>query len=858
MSPPDSTTNRAFSRRRDDELQHNASPSPSPFHRARRNRGLDEIDTSRIPSPTSKNGARPRRAFGQTRTLKGAFEATSRPMTMADGDDQNTPPVPPAGRTPSPRSRRQRNLSVPSPLAEVTSPPPGELLETYRRINDADDLADLVSQDEMDLPSDPSRRRERGGGLRRLSPVIDQGQEEDEDNFGPGLSFLDDVTDDSMRKKLANHVRDEERLKRVVSRESPVFSKAKVGSKAALSAENLQRRYREREQEQEEEVEDSDDGPKPGLNVPKSWASRSRSHRAWLDSITRKNGNTPRERESKRSVEREVDADIDFTARSLQVSNSPPVRQNLKDREKDAESTTRTASPRNDPIKSELQESQPSTEGEAIPNTPIVVYKASPKDKPPKPRSDSRELLRKLARAESPSQSSTPEQPKPPEKNTLPDKTPVVIGAWVDTPMTERAAESTEDLSREIDSPSKPGPKSNAVSATISTDTTPPESNNNSSLVPSLQLPDKKPETEPKPQPKPETKPEVKTEKPKPELVKPKLPKSALEMVIEDAKVNGNPLVLGDDTINSLQEILDGEDKHASPGSESENAVAESKRESDDAVAGIDATDSELAQHQTETETQRQPAEKDTESLDRMNSKLQSLIHSIHDARTGLDGLEQHISPGGNADSKQREGHCETCGAHDDGRVYVSIPLPRLWRRDPVSQRIHLTYQGWGLLSVIIWYISESTMCDYYCHPTVAEVCDGYCLRPDAPRFPFTIPTMLWRWSHLSVILSPLWTIVVALFRLLAQLLGLWDGYVDEIPALADTPIGSNSYYHYGGGILPPKIVTTTAAAATSPSTPTILQNMVPDRSGSNSGGKGERWYGDGDDGLTMDNDEIL
>lgn len=794
---------------------------------------------------------------------------------MADGDNQNPPPVHPAGRTPSPRSRRQRNLSVPSPLAEVTSPPPGELLETYRRINDADDLADSVSQDEMDLPSDLSRRRQRGGGLRRLSPVIDQGQEEDEDNFGPGLSFLDDVTDDSMRRKLANHVQDEERLKRVVSRESPVFSKAKVGAKAALSAENLQRRYREQEQEREEEVEDSDDGPKPALNVPKSWSSRSRSHRAWLDSITRKNGNTPRERETRRSIDREVDADIDFTARSLQVSNSPPVRQNLKDREKDTEtsrkSITRTASPRNDPIKSESQESQLSAEGEAIPNTPVVVYKASPKDKPPKPRSDSRELLRKLARAESPSQSSTPEQPKPPEKNTLPDKTPVVIGAWVDTPMTERAAESTEDLSREIDSPSRPGPKSNTVSATISTDTTPPESNNNSSLVPSLQISDKKPEPDPKPQPKPETKPEVKTEKPKPELVKPKLPKSALEMVIEDAKVNGNPLVLGDDTINSLQEILNGEDNHASPGSESENAVAGSKRKSDDAVSEIDATDSELARLQTETETETQPEEKDTQSLDRMNSKLQSLIHSIHDARTGLDGLERHISPEGDANSKQREGgHCKTCGAHDDGRVYVSIPLPRLWRRDPVSQRIHLTYLGWGLLAGILWYISESTMCDYYCHPTVAEVCDGYCLRPDAPRFPFTIPTMLWRWSHLSVILSPLWTILVALFRLLAQLLGLWDGYVDDMPALRDTPIGSNPNtfhrYYGGGGILPPKIVPTTAAAASAASTPPIiLQTMVPDggSSGSNSrSSERETWYGygdkDGDDGYTMDNDEIL
>lgn len=769
---------------------------------------------------------------------------------MSDGEGENTPPGPPAGRTPSPRNRRQRNLSLPSPLADVASPPPGELLETYRRINDADNLADLVSQDDLDLPQDLSRRREEGEERsRRLSPgpVISQRQDEDE-NFGPSLSFLDDVTDDSMRKKLANHVRDEERLKRVTSRDSPVFSKAKVGSKAALSAENLQRRYRE----QEETVQDVNDDLKPALNVPKSWGSRSRGHREWLNSITRQNGDTPRERELRRSIERDLDADVDFTGRSLQISSSPPVRQRLKDREMDEKISrkivTTIASPSNDQIKSESRENQVSTEGEAIPNTPIVVYQAMPRDRSLKPRSDSRELLRKLARTESPSQSSTPEQQKPAEKNVLPDKTPVVIGAWIDTPMTERVAESTEDLSREIDSPSKSGPSLTSTSTTTSTDSKAPENNGNLPHVPSSQLSGRYSETGPKL----EAKPAVKTEKPKLELIKPKLPKSALETVIEDAKLNGNPLVLGDDTINSLQELLD-DDNHALPNSENENVVA-----------GIDAK--ELARLQT--------TEKDTEPLDRLNSKLQTIIHSIHDARTGLNGLEQHMSP--EVPSKRRgEGLCDTCGAHDDGRVYVSIPLPRLWRRDRVSQRIHLTYLGWSLLAAVTWYISESTMCDYYCHPTVAEVCDGYCLRPDAPRFPFTIPTMLWRWSHVSVIFSPLLTILIAMFRLLAQLLGLWDGYVDDNnyyssgagswSILGDTAIGSRNRFHGGyggggGGYVPPKVLTTSASttgtAIGSTPTRTVLQNMIPDRSSGGSGSGSERWGEE--DGYNMDNDEIL
>ena len=86
------------------------------------------------------------------------------------------------------------------------------------------------------------------------------------------------------------------------------------------------------------------------------------------------------------------------------------------------------------------------------------------------------------------------------------------------------------------------------------------------------------------------------------------------------------------------------------------------------------------------------------------------------------------------------------------------------------------------MLIFMFWLFSESTMCDYYCHPTYAMACNDSCLKPDAPEFPFVIPTMLWRWSHLSSLLAPVITVVVAFVKLLAQLLGLWDGYVDDTP----------------------------------------------------------------------------
>jgi hypothetical protein len=77
-------------------------------------------------------------------------------------------------------------------------------------------------------------------------------------------------------------------------------------------------------------------------------------------------------------------------------------------------------------------------------------------------------------------------------------------------------------------------------------------------------------------------------------------------------------------------------------------------------------------------------------------------------------------------------------------------------------------------------------MWDIYAHPLISEICDGYCMQADAPEFPFVTVTMLWRWSHLEYLLAPVVTISLAFFRLTAQLLGLWDGYVDEPPQLSN------------------------------------------------------------------------
>lgn len=777
------------------QAQQQLSSPPLAFRRAQLPSDRDyffDPDPSRIPSPaSSKYGVRPRSSFSKTRTLKDAFESASRTAAM-DNNEGHSQPISIGGRTPSPNSRRQKDYSLPSPLAEAHSPPPGELLETYQRINDADDLADLVSEDYLSgysrRSSKERRKRESSGSRDRQKNHFENG----DNDLALNYSYLND---DSQRGNLSTYKRDEERLRHATASQVPIFSRASVGTRA----DDLQRREVEPD---EEKVDEVDDGPQPALNVPKNWGNKSKSHRQWLTSMTRQNGGLSRDKTPRRGD-------------GLEGKTETTLRQ-----------ASRSRSPRHRPSANESLEKVPN--GDAIPNTPVVVYKGGYKDRPQALRSDSRDLLRRLARTESPPQADTPE-PKKPVDQPLPDKTPVVIGAWVDTPVTVRPTQTIdEDFTREIDSPSKAGSeikKRDSTNTTTEKDTT---SNHKS-----------------------EQKPDTKIEKePSPELVKPKLPKSALESVIEDAKSNGNPLHLGDDTINSLQGLMNGDDSKLSRfGDLDDQDIKED-------LAAIELEENQLH------------PEKDLQSVDRLSTKIQSIIHSIHDARTGLDGLANTIAPEIGSHSSHKDGKpCKACGtarhSHGGEQVYVAIPIPRLWYRTAVSQRLRLTYVGWALIFLGIWYISECLMCDQFCHPTVAEVCDGYCLQPDAPQFPFTIPTMVWRWSHLTTILSPILAVLTAFIRLVAQILGLWDGYVDDNnplsesgSSLGDITIGGSYGMNRLSGIWSRSEkssapVLSSSSSTSSISLPTPLQQVA----------EGYRIYGHGSEGQSvdsMDDDETL
>ncbi|OOF99835.1 hypothetical protein ASPCADRAFT_203658, partial [Aspergillus carbonarius ITEM 5010] len=215
--------------------------------------------------------------------------------------------------------------------------------------------------------------------------------------------------------------------------------------------------------------------------------------------------------------------------------------------------------------------------------------------------------------------------------------------------------------------------------------------------------------------------------KDKPPLVKPDLPKSALETVLQDFKSHKDSLDVGDDTIESLQDIINGQ-----PGE------LKTEEEDDAAYEKEILKKLELASS----------GSRDTVDLDRLNEKLKSLAENIQKVKSGLDGLEVQVSRDANVlaaipsvprGKRSKQHSCENCNGEQDGRVYALVSLPRLWSRDPVSRRIRPTRLGWCSLILLLWFYSESTLCDFYCHPSISDT-----------------------------------------FRLLAQVLGFWDGYVEE------------------------------------------------------------------------------
>jgi hypothetical protein len=481
--------------------------------------------------------------------------------------------------------------------------------------------------------------------------------------------------------------------------------------------------------------------------------------------------------------------------------------------------------------------------GEPIPDTPIVIYKGTASDnkdeeeretgvrQPALNREDSLNKLQRLARAmsDSPRPSSSPEDwslireaeesgeipaasngeaPKPTLHTDLSRKsskqvadveatpqgvkaansakTPVISGAWTDTilPDTVKTVNRQRDSSKYtqtphvnaggwIDTPMPHGKRQVSSLAPIPIEEIPEGLtdglNGKSSRPPSASANGSNGPTQKKAD----------------------IPRSALTGLLDKAKQklttqdgatfreSNDTLNLGDATIESLEDLLT-----------LDNA---------DMTTLIRMGAEFEAREQILRGAPRDDASAEAALLDRLGSKLDRLRTNIHDARKGISKLEHQVSHADTPEDQQAlemASSCKSCRGPRAGfestpistptRVYLAVPLPRFFHD---KQKDHWlprpTLLGWTTLAFSVWYLSESAMCDRYCHPLYAE----YYEWPEEaePRFGYALPTMLWRWSRIRefgpLLLGPLWTLLVAFVRIIGQAFGLMDGFVDDLPS---------------------------------------------------------------------------
>lgn len=915
----------------------------------------DSLEYSQIPSPSpakaATNYVKPRRSL---RSVRPSSEGTNnekgnRSESSSSSDtkhpDENIKPsplssqrrskIPTRSATPSPARGRPLHLSLQSPQSDASSPPRG-LKESYQRIDEEENLTAQEGEGELgeeagyeedqSAPDDTFEQasidrlrlrrirssispKSRSPSLipRRSSSRLDQmitadNKENIKDDdtarsTTSGLSFLDEVTNDTIGKKIHEHAVDKQRLERMKRRESPAFGG--VSSRTPrLTAENLQRRSNgyddspERNVTPTGSVSERSDIP---LNVPKSWGSNGKVTKDWLNRPNNRrnisphpsiesptsgmdwqaaaskipipsieNSSSPPQLYSQMSTPtngfknpsidkvREWEVDADFTARSLQVSSSPPIRprgnalNEIEALERKGVTTSRLgeihkrasdellrkrsptpslkescsleilennrgATPSIDEQPSPIQE-----EREAVSNTPVVIHAASPpedvneshqssdasnttvkgKEKEPEyDLHDSQELLRRLARATSVSpgpvaenwtlvdeegNSQNPdsgkedkpvetaeEAPAPapatdtpaPVKQEIQSKTPIVTGAWLDTPLpTDRRSGQEVEI---------PGDLTNGIEETVS---------------------------RPKPRRPSETKPKESREV---VLQRPNLPKSALEAVIDGVKKGkakgrrNDSLMITEDTIDSLESLLGLSDEEMSTLLKFPNLHIDPSLTFD--KLDIGATSGREHDHIAQMAV-----------YGRLTNRLQLLRHSIHDAKNGISKLEQQVATTDSLD--QAILHCPDCacpwtssmifyprtisGANAD-YIPLYLPTPRLWRRQKNRILPKPTLLGWALLVVFSWSCVEWYLAYWYSprfdwNPIPAP---HFPIKWDAPVYPWVTATKLYEWGGLkgfSKKSKSTWDvlrmIVTAIARLVAQITGWGDGFVGDDP----------------------------------------------------------------------------
>ncbi|USP73872.1 quinate pathway repressor protein [Curvularia clavata] len=324
---------------------------------------------------------------------------------------------------------------------------------------------------------------------------------------------------------------------------------------------------------------------------------------------------------------------------------------------------------------------------------------------------------------EAPAKTQVDATPVSKERKILNPKTPVVTGAWVDTPgprTVQRSVSASRSRSRSS-SPKKTNPrKAKSLERFKSSKEDAPE---NVAV----------------------------------EVIRPQLPRSALQALVEEAKAQGrrSSADFGDSTINSLEELI--------------TPLAEIAKD-EDTLQGLQIPTDEP---RNDAERQRQ---QELLHLHRMNDRLRAARTSIRDASRGMkrvEGRVEHVDEGENGEKIKLVNRSYLYTAEDHMQDFS---MWKWWRslfwerrlktlRQTSNSRLRLLggLTGLSIFLVIFfaWWISEEIACEMYCRPAYATSYSyPFSVNPRAPKYPYVIPTLVYRslikdwWMPLSSFFS--------------------------------------------------------------------------------------------------------
>ncbi|KAF2226490.1 hypothetical protein BDZ85DRAFT_50631 [Elsinoe ampelina] len=582
-----------------------------------------------------------------------------------------------------------------------------------------------------------------------------------------GLSSAEDDTDEFGRM-LLQHAKDEQRLNRALNGPGQAFRKARphIGIGATLEHLNGTNQLGTRSissggSDPGVAEQTWTAGSDPPLNIPRDWGRKARQSNGWLrrlGDIDAEIGR-PLSRISERTSPESVRGQLE--SRMSRIAGQPVTRHRRSSPDDKPGIAARLVGSNKENVP--INGISSGVKRESVSNDMGHANQAN-STRPSTTRQESIQLLKRLARVTSQSPSPSPNTaPQPisrpqhlpntqrqssaqapevappaihetprPAAPVLPAKTPKVMGAWVDTPFTVR---------HDSAQPSSPVKD-----------------------VPPAELPPPSPKlSQPPPLP------------PQRSTSAPSLPPSALSNLLSQPRTQTQNL--GDDTIASLEDLLDP-------------TLTQTQPQTDvSATLNLDEVKAELDRlHSTGRPLSKSDEERREELLviEDMAGRLRSARRGVREVKRGLRGMEKrvemssglptdHIVPGKELIIREQQGSLwshllkETTTLFFDPATETPLANPRPWG---------LTTVGILTAACLTWYLLETTACTIWCQPRYAHDMTGFGVDPNAPRYPFALPTMLfrpvrWLWCPLTSTLvwvtGQIWTGLVAYLGILFE-----------------------------------------------------------------------------------------